>query len=135
MKSSPTLFIVAALGLSLAAVTKAQDLDAAPPVVVKCTPEAGSNDVAPGIVEIKVTFSKPMVDQSWSWTKAWPDSAPEIVEPPKYDGDHKTCIVKVKLEPGKTYGYWLNSEKFQGFRDPAGHAAVPYLLVFRTRDR
>ena len=40
--------------------------------------------------------------------------------------------MKVRLEPNKTYAYWLNTEKFQNFKDRAGHAAVPYLLVFQT---
>lgn len=105
------------------------------PVVVKTSPEAGRNDVAPGIVEIRVTFSKPMADRSWSWSTAWKDSSPEIVEQPKYEADQRTCVLKVKLEPNKTYGYWLNSEKFHGFRDRQGNIAVPYLLTFKTKDR
>jgi hypothetical protein len=38
----------------------AQDIDNMAPVVVKTVPEAGTKDVAPGVVEIKVTFSKDM---------------------------------------------------------------------------
>jgi len=41
--------------------------------------------------------------------------------------------MKVKLEPNKTYCYWLNSQKFTNFRDTSGHSAVPYLLVFQTK--
>jgi RNA polymerase sigma-70 factor (ECF subfamily) len=104
-----------------------------PPVVVKAIPEAGSKDVAPGVVEIKITFSKEMKDNSWSWSSAWQNSEPEVIGKPKYDGDHKTCILKVKLEPDKTYGYWINSGKFHGFKDAQGHSAVPYLLVFHTK--
>lgn len=102
-------------------------------MVVKAVPEAGSKEVAPGVVEIRVTFSKPMTDQSWSWSTAWKDSTPEIIGKPKYDADKKTCVVKAKLEAGKTYGYWLNSDKFHGFKDEKGHSAVPYLLVFKTK--
>jgi RNA polymerase sigma-70 factor (ECF subfamily) len=39
----------------------------------------------------------------------------------------------VKLEPGKTYVSWLNSQKFGNFKDADGQSAVPYLLVFETR--
>ena len=85
------------------------------------------------MVEIRVTFSKPMTDQSWSWSSAWKDSAPEAVGKPRYEADRKTCVIKVKLEPNKTYGYWINSEKFRGFKDQQGHSAVPYLLVFKTK--
>jgi len=104
-----------------------------PPVVVKAVPEAGSKEIAAGVVEIRVTFSKPMTDQSWSWSTAWKDSTPEPVGKARYEADQKTCVLKVKLEPGKTYGYWINSDKFHGFKDQQGRAAVPYLLVFKTK--
>ena len=111
----------------------AQDVDSIAPVVVKTVPEACSKDVAPGEVEIKVTFSKEMTDQSWSWATAWQDSTPEGTDKPHYDASHKTCVLKVKLEPNKTYGYWINSQRFHGFQDLQNHPAVPYLLVFQTR--
>lgn len=110
----------------------AQDLDSIAPVVVKTVPEAGTKDVPSGEFEIKVTFSKEMTDQSWSWTTAWENSVPDIIGKPHYDRDQKTCILKVKLEPNKTYGFWLNSQKFHGFRDAQNHPAVPYLLTFHT---
>ncbi len=112
---------------------RGQDIDSMPPVVVKTMPESGALDVAPGIVEIKVTFSKEMMDVSWTWTTAWQGSTPEMVDKPHYESDHKTCVVKVKLEPNKTYAYWLNSAKFQNFKDKQGHSAVPYLLIFQTK--
>lgn len=111
---------------------RAQDIDSIAPVVVKTVPEAGTKDVPPGETEIKVTFSKEMTDQSWSWSTAWENSDPKGIDKPHYLDDHKTCVFKVKLEPGKTYGYWLNSQKFHNFKDTQGHPAVPYLLVFHT---
>jgi RNA polymerase sigma-70 factor (ECF subfamily) len=113
--------------------SRAQDIDSMAPVVVKTVPEAGTKNVSPGIVEIKVTFSKEMMNQSWSWSSVWKDSTPEGVGKPYYEADHKTCVLKVKLEPNKTYGYWINSQNFHGFKDAQGHSAVPYLLVFQTR--
>jgi Bacterial Ig-like domain len=110
----------------------AQDVDSIAPVVVKTVPEAGTKDVSPGEYEIKTTFSKEMKDKSWSWSTVWQDSAPEFIGKPHYDADQKTCTVKVKLEPNKTYGFWLNSQQFHGFQDTQGHPAVPYLLVFQT---
>ena len=135
MKILRTALIVAGLCQIGPAVIQAQDVDAAPPVVVKAVPEAGSKEVAAGVVEIRVTFSKPMTDQSWSWSTAWKDSTPEIIGKPKYEADKKTCVLKAKLEPGKTYGYWLNSQNFHGFKDAQGHSAVPYLLVFKTKEQ
>ncbi len=126
------IFITGAL-LNLPEPARAQDIDSAAPVVVKTVPEAGSKDVAPGVVEIKVKFSKEMADGSWSWSTAWQRSTPEMAGKPNYESDHKTCILKVKLEPNKTYGYWLNSQKFTNFKDARGHSAVPYLLVFQTK--
>ncbi len=103
------------------------------PVVVKTVPEAGSKDVAAGVVEIKVTFSKEMAEGSWSWADAWKGSTPEIIGKPSYAADGKTCVLKAKLEPGKTYGYWINSPRFKNFKDQQGRSAIPYFLVFQTR--
>ena len=124
---------LSALGVLLAA--EEQDIESMPPVVVKAVPESGARDVTPGTVEIKVTFSKEMADNSWSWSTAWQGSTPETLGKPKYEADRKTCVLKVKLEPNKTYAYWLNSEKFKNFKDRQGHSAVPYLLVFQTKNK
>ena len=112
---------------------QAQNIESMPAVVVKTIPESGAHDVAPGEMEIKVTFSKEMSDGTWSWASAWQNSEPEYVGKPKYLGDHKTCVVKVKLEPGKTYGWWLNTQKFGNFKDKGGRPSVPYLLVFKVK--
>jgi hypothetical protein len=115
--------------------SRAQDIDSFAPVVVKTVPEAGSKDVPPGEYEVKITFSKEMTDQSWSWSSAWQNSDPESLGKPHYDADHKTCVMKVKLEPGKTYGWWINSPKFHGFQDTQHHPAIPYLLTFKTAEK
>jgi len=120
--------VVGLVGLALA-----QDVASMPPVVVKTVPEAGATNVTPGETEIRVTFSKEMRDKSWSWSTAWKDSTPEFIGAPRYEADKRTCVVKVKLEPGKTYGFWLNSENFSNFKDKDGRPAVPYLLTFQTK--
>ena len=125
--------IVGALCPLSPGVSRAQDVDTVAPVVVKTVPEAGSKNVAPGDTEIKVTFSKTMMDQSWSWSSAWKNSEPKGLDKPKYESDQRTCVMKVKLEPGKTYGYWINSQNFHGFQDEKGRPAIPYLFVFQTR--
>ena len=136
MKTKSLLAIIAAAILCgwTTQTVCAQDIDSFAPVVVKAVPQAGSKDVPPGEYEIKITFSKEMADQSWSWATAWKDSTPESIGKPHYEADHKTCVLKVKLEPGKTYGYWINSQRFHGFQDKQGHPALPYLLTFRTKD-
>ena len=114
-------------------ISRAEDIDTVPPVVVKTVPEAGSTDVPPGEFIIKVTFSKKMRTHSWTWSSAWQNSTPDFVGDPKYDKAVRTCSVKVKLEPNKTYGFWLNSQNYHGFADSDGRPAVPYLLAFKTK--
>ena len=104
-----------------------------PPVVVETLPISGSRDVEPGETEIRVRFSKGMADGSWSWSTAWENSTTDFIGQPHYETDGRTCAVKVKLEPGRTYAFWLNSEKFHNFQDRAGQPAVPYLLIFQTK--
>jgi RNA polymerase sigma-70 factor (ECF subfamily) len=110
-----------------------QDIDSMPPVVVKTVPEAGATAVSPGTVEIKVTFSKEMADGSWSWIEPWKGANGTVLGKPKYESDQKTCVLKVKVEPNKTYAFWLNRGQFQNFKDQKGHSAVPYLLSFQTK--
>ncbi len=128
-----TTLVIGAICQFAPQASHAQDIDSFAPVVVKTVPEAGTKNVSPGEMEIRVTFSKEMTDQSWSWSSAWKDSVPESVGKPHYETDHKTCVLKVKLEPNKTYGYWINSQRFHGFQDTQGHPALPYLLVFQTK--
>jgi serine/threonine protein kinase len=106
-----------------------------PPVVVETQPVSGARDVEPGVAEIRVRFSKEMEDGSWSWSTAWQDSAPESIGQPRYESDRRTCVNKVKLEPGRTYAYWLNSENFHNFKDAADRPAIPYLLIFQTKEK
>ena len=108
-------------------------LKSVPPVVVKSEPQAGADDVDPKLTEIKVTFSKDMTDQSWSWASLSKESYPKVDGKPKYLADKRTCVLPVKLEPGKVYCLWVNSEKFHNFKDADGNEAVPYLLVFQTK--
>jgi RNA polymerase sigma-70 factor (ECF subfamily) len=132
-RSFISLLFMALLAAPLAVSAQDQTIETMPAVVVKTIPESGSSDVAPGVAEIRVTFSKKMAAHSWSWATAWQGSTPEIIGKPSYDADGKTCVLKVKLESGKTYGYWINSEKFHNFKDRQGISSVSYLLVFKTK--
>ncbi|HLN28163.1 MAG TPA: Ig-like domain-containing protein [Gemmataceae bacterium] len=116
-------------------VARADDvtLESVPPAVVKTVPEAGADGVNPKLTEIKVTFSKDMQDGGWSWATLSKESFPNMDGKPRFLSDKRTCVLPVKLEPGKTYAMWVNSEKFDNFKDTEGRSAVPYLLVFRTK--
>jgi RNA polymerase sigma-70 factor (ECF subfamily) len=105
-----------------------------PPVVVETVPRSGDTQVDTAKVkEVRVTFSKEMTDQSWSWSQVSDETFPKTTDKPHYDKDRRTCVLPVKLEPGKTYVIWLNSAKFGNFKDADGRSAVPYLLVFETK--
>lgn len=103
------------------------------PVVVRAVPEAGTTDVDPGLAEIKVTFSKDMHDGSWSWAQVSDETFPEVAGKPHYEKDMRTCVLPVKLQPGKTYLLFINSQKFHNFKDADGRPAAPYPLVFQTK--
>jgi RNA polymerase sigma-70 factor (ECF subfamily) len=128
------LSLAFACGL-IGAAARADDVTLAsvPPVVEKTVPEAGAAEVDANLPEIRVTFSKDMKDASWSWSTLSEESFPKTVGEPKYLADKRTCVLPVKLEPGKTYALWLNSGNFGNFRDADGQSAVPYLLVFKTK--
>lgn len=126
-----SLLLTSALSIALA---EEITLDSARPVVIKSVPEAGSAAVDPSTTEIRVTFSKEMQSGVWSWGMIDKDTYPGTPEAPKFLDDKRTCVLPVKLQPGKTYAVWINTEKLHNFKDVKGQIAVPYLLVFKTRD-
>ena len=105
-----------------------------PPSVVKTVPESGTTNIdAQATTQIKVTFSKEMLDGSWSWGQMSRETFPEMVGNPKYLEDKKTCVIDVKLQPKTTYVIWLNTENLHGFKDTNKKSSAPYLLVFQTK--
>jgi RNA polymerase sigma-70 factor (ECF subfamily) len=131
MTSLACLLATAPIGRS----TQAEDVPTvatAPPVVVKTVPQAGATDVDPELKTIKVTFSKDMDEGGYSWVQVSKESFPKVDGEVKYEKDKRTCVLPVKLEPGKTYVLWINTSKFENLKDSAGRSAVPYLLVFET---
>jgi HEAT repeats/Bacterial Ig-like domain len=107
-------------------------LQSAPPVVIKTVPQAGSVGIDPALTELQVTFSKPMQDGSWSWSTWGEDTFPKMTGEPHYQPDGRTCVLPVKLEPGRFYATWLNSDQFHNFKDLNSQPATPYLLTFET---
>jgi RNA polymerase sigma-70 factor (ECF subfamily) len=105
-----------------------------PAFVLETQPKLADVDVDPTTVkEIRVTFSKPMMDKSWSWTQENVYSFPESNGPIHYLPDQRTCVMPAKLEPGKTYVIGINGGRFNGFKSKDGQPALPTTIAFRTR--
>jgi len=109
-----------------------------PPSVVKTVPEAGETGVDPSLEEVSVTFSKDMMTkQMWSWCSQTAESFPQIDKARiRYLKDKRTCVLPVQLKPGRTYVIWINSQKYNAFRDTENSPAVPdgkYVVIqFKT---
>ena len=132
-KSAWVLFAVVAAGAA-----RAEDQEVTvktmPPSVVKTIPQAGDTAVDPATKEIRVTFSKDMLtDRMWAVVQTSKETFPSVDGKIHYLDDQRTCVIPVKLEPGKTYVLWFNRAQFNSFRDTDNNPAVPYLLVFQTK--
>jgi serine/threonine protein kinase len=103
------------------------------PVVIKTIPESGASDVDPALTELQATFSKPMMQDRWAWCYERKENFPLQTGQPRYLLDGRTCVVPVKLEPGKVYAVWINTDQIHTFQDQGGLPALPYLLIFETR--
>jgi Big-like domain-containing protein len=103
------------------------------PRVAETSPAHDAKDIDPSTAEIRVTFDKAMADGCWSWVRSSPEAFPESTGEIHYLDDQKTCVMPVKLEPGKKYVVWFNTKNFQNFKDTDGRPAEPYQLTFTTR--
>ncbi len=129
------LYIAGFGGIALASAEVS--VQTTPPVVVETFPRAGDTQVDPSISEIRVTFSKDMMtDNMWSWVIHTEGSFPEVAGEVRYLDDGRTNVLPVRLYPGRKYAIWFNSPngKHSAFRDQDNNPAVPYLLVFETRE-
>lgn len=105
------------------------------PKVISTNPKNDASGVDPSLSKITVTFDKPMLDKGWSWSYEEKDSFPQTTGQPSYTDNGTTCMLPVKLEPGKRYVIWINTARFRNFKDRSGNAAEPYRLVFTTREK
>ena len=125
-----TLLLLSAF-LLVACVAHAER-DSKAPRVVGTSPVNGSIDVDPSLTEISVTFDEEMVDGSWSWAYEDEERFPRITGQAYYVDNNTKNVLPVKLEPDREYVIWLNTEKFQGFKDLSGNPAVPFKFTFKT---
>ncbi len=103
------------------------------PVIVALNPLHGAKDVDPNLTELRVTFNVPM-GGGFSWTGGG-EQYPKGVEGkgPFWTEDKKTCVLPVKLEPGKTYRLGLNSPSHKNFQSEGGVPLEPVNYSFTTR--
>jgi RNA polymerase sigma-70 factor (ECF subfamily) len=141
MKPSTKPIIALSLAATLLAVAgvaqtvKQISVKSMPPSVIKTIPASGTTDVDPTLRQLTFVFSKDMIDRNWSVCQISKETFPAAGEGGMhYLPDKRTCLMPVKLEPGKTYVLWLNRAQFQSFRDTDNNSSVPYLLVFQTRN-
>jgi hypothetical protein len=83
--------------------------------------------------EITVTFDQPMMNLSWSWVGG--DLYPKTTGQPYYDITRTTCTLPCELEPGKIYWIGVNSPRFKNFQTELGVPAIPYAILFATKDK
>jgi hypothetical protein len=104
------------------------------PRVVRLTPPNGATDVDPAITELRIEFDRPMKPASYSVVG---DKArmPTIPVAGHFSDDAKTFIQPIKLQPGKTYSFSLNSISFSGFTSADGLPLDPVPVRFTTANR
>ena len=106
----------------------------AAPRVMQTKPAAFANDVDPALGRITVTFDRPMMDRSWSWTMyGQGETFPQKTGEPTYDAARTTCTLPVKLEPGKVYWVGVNGRGNVFFQTADQTPAEPYAILFATR--
>lgn len=101
------------------------------PRIVALEPANGATDVDVTLPRLRVTFDRQM-DESWSWVRESEPSFPPTTGPAGFEPGTRTAFLPVRLEPGRTYVVWLNSEEFQLFRDLTGRPAPPLRWTFTT---
>lgn len=102
------------------------------PQIVATSPAVGATDVDPATTEITVTFDRDMSD-GFSWTGGGPNYPPAAEGKKVVWRDRRTCVLPVKLEPGRYYRVGVNSTSYRNFRSADGVPARPSAIYFTTR--
>jgi hypothetical protein len=102
-----------------------------PPHVVSTFP-AGGASVAPGVLVLRVTYSQPMFDESWSYVST-PDGAyPDCAPTPRLLDDKKSFALICRVSPKTSYALWLNHGAYANFVNRGRRKADAYELKFVT---
>ncbi len=104
------------------------------PRVISMIPANGAKNVDPGLQTITIRFSRVMRDRSWSVTGGGP-GFPQITGQPVYHSNRTILIIPVKLKPGWTYEFGLNSTTHHGFASEESIPLSPVRVRFSTRSK
>lgn len=110
-------------------VAETKDRTAKSPQILSMSPPNGATDVASTLTTLEIRFDRTMATKSWSFVGSKED-VPEMVGQPSWSGDGTSLKAKIRLVPGRTYHFWLNSERFQGFRSADGTPLEPVEVQF-----
>ena len=119
---------IAAIGFAILGFSAA--VFAAPPKVVKATPDNAATDVDPKLKQIEIVFDQPMNQGGRSIVGGGP-TFPKITGQPKWTND-RTIVIPVELEADHDYRLSINNQSFTNFKNPKGKSAVPYPISFST---
>jgi RNA polymerase sigma-70 factor (ECF subfamily) len=104
-----------------------------PPRIVSSSPADGAKDVDPATAQVTITFNQDM-GQGITFNGEGA-SFPFLPGANASWRDRRTCVLPVKLEPGRSYRIALNqfSPNDQSFRSAQGAALMPTTICFATR--
>ena len=104
------------------------------PKIVSMLPANGSTEVSPGPTEIRITFDRAMMTNSWAWCGSGPHF-PEGTGKPHYDATCTVWSVPVKLTPDWVYEFSLNSDpRYEGFMSEEHVCLAPLSVRFKTKN-
>lgn len=106
---------------------------AAPPKVISTFPTQGDT-VAPGPIELRVTFDRPMRGKSYSFVQKSAETYPDCgTNQPVQSDDRKTFTLTCNVEANRRYEVWFNNPPYLNFAGENGDPAVPFGLSFQTK--
>jgi hypothetical protein len=105
------------------------------PHIVRLTPPNGAGDVYAGLTEVRIEFDRPMKTDSYAifgGQDGMFGKKGDAAFKGRFSADGKTFVQPVRLEPGKTYRFSINSMWRDGFRSAAGLPLDPVRVTFTT---
>jgi len=114
---------------------KWEKIKAESPKIVRMVPENGATNVDPGLREIRIVFDRKMKTDSFAlmYAPGEEDQFPEQTGKVHYEADERTFVIPVRLKPGWTYKFGLNSRQAIGFMGQNGAPFYPVKITIKTR--